>query len=154
MRKKSTQLIKVIISNYFEVSTKQTVNFTLTALLNVAQFRVISLQNTRFSFSFFSGLMKLITTEDDYDVNEKDTITKMASQIDLSRVVEVLTRQLSHKQIHTRIAVLRWVLQLHMKTPNRVIYIIISSENFRKFSYVFLCFQRADLDIKTAIRYK
>lgn len=71
--------------------------------------------------------MKLITTEDDYDVNEKETITKMASQIDLSRVVEVLTRQLSHKQIHTRIAVLRWVLQLHMKTPNRVRkYIIIS----------------------------
>ena len=69
--------------------------------------------------------MKLITTEDDYDVNEKDTITKMASQIDLSRVVEVLTRQLSHKQIHTRIAVLRWVLQLHMKTPNRVIYILL-----------------------------
>eukprot|EP00111_Clytia_hemisphaerica_P021141 TCONS_00062279-protein len=67
-----------------------------------------------------NGLMKLITTEDDYDVNEKETITKMASQIDLSRVVEVLTRQLSHKQIHTRIAVLRWVLQLHMKTPNRL----------------------------------
>ena len=68
--------------------------------------------------------MKLITTEDDYDVNEKETITKMASQIDLSRVVDVLTRQLSHKQIYTRIAVLRWVLQLHMKTPNRVSFLI------------------------------
>jgi len=71
--------------------------------------------------------MKLITTEDDFDVNEKEQMSKMASQIDLSRVVDVLTRQLSHKQIHTRIAVLRWVLQLHMKTPNRVnpIYYLI-----------------------------
>lgn len=64
--------------------------------------------------------MRLITTEDDYEDSEKEQMSKMASQLDLSRVVDVLTRQLSHKQIHTRIAVLRWVLQLHMKTPNRV----------------------------------
>lgn len=72
------------------------------------------------------GLMKLITIEDDIDLlasNQASGSTekpKTVSQLDLSRVVDVLTRQLSHKQIHTRLAVLRWVLQLLMKTPNRL----------------------------------
>ena len=86
------------------------------------------------------GLMKLITTEDDIDeetakeaAKHTDPASAAASssatttgpvvkvlQLDLNRVVEVLTRQLSHKQIHTRLAVLRWVLQLLMKTPSRI----------------------------------
>ncbi|XP_065676079.1 protein VAC14 homolog isoform X2 [Hydra vulgaris] len=66
------------------------------------------------------GLMRLITTEDDIDVTETEQSSKRVGQLDLGRLVEVLTRQISHKQINTRIAVLRWVLQLHMKTPNRL----------------------------------
>jgi len=66
------------------------------------------------------GLMRLITTEDDLDGTESEMSAKIVAQLDLGRVLEVLTRQLSHKQIHTRVAVLRWVLQLHMKTPHRL----------------------------------
>lgn len=66
--------------------------------------------------------MRLITTEDDIDGTEKEILSKVtaASQLDLGRVVDVLTRQLSHREISTRLTVLQWVRQLHMKTPHRV----------------------------------
>lgn len=67
-----------------------------------------------------TGLSRLITTQDDIDPSQSETSAKIAAQLDLGRVVEVLTRQLSHKQIRTRLAVLRWVSHLHMNTPNRV----------------------------------
>lgn len=68
------------------------------------------------------GLMRLITTEDDIDGTEKEILSKVtaASQLDLGRVVDVLTRQLSHREISTRLTVLQWVRQLHMKTPHRL----------------------------------
>ena len=66
------------------------------------------------------GLMRLITTEDDNEIAKKDNQRKSSVQLELGPVVEVLTKQLSNKAIQTRVAVLRWVLQLHMKVPNKV----------------------------------
>ena len=66
------------------------------------------------------GLIRLITTEDDNEISKKDHNRKSSVQLELGPVVEVLTKQLSNKAIQTRIAVLRWVLQLHMKVPNKV----------------------------------
>ena len=71
--------------------------------------------------------MRLITEDDDKDV-DSDAISmdcdndfvEPQTQLDLGPVVNVLTCQLSHKSIQTRIAVLRWVLLLHVKTPNKV----------------------------------
>ncbi|XP_027047389.1 protein VAC14 homolog [Pocillopora damicornis] len=75
------------------------------------------------------SLMRLITEDDDKDV-DSDTVSmdcdndfvqpQTQTQLDLGPVVDVLTVQLSHKSIQTRIAVLRWVLLLHMKTPNKI----------------------------------
>ena len=73
--------------------------------------------------------MRLITEDDDKDV-ESDAVSMDCDndliepqiQLDLGPVVNVLTGQLSHKSIQTRIAVLRWVLLLHVKTPNKVLY--------------------------------
>ena len=66
--------------------------------------------------------MRLITTEDDHDPAGEKENKGLHIQLDLGPVVEVLTRQLSHKSIQTRVSVLRWVLQLHMKTPNKVLW--------------------------------
>ena len=66
------------------------------------------------------GLMRLITTEDDNEIAKKENPRKSSVQLELGPVVEVLTKQLSNKAIQTRVAVLRWVLQLHMKVPNKV----------------------------------
>ncbi|KAJ7365055.1 PtdIns(3,5)P(2) sythesis regulation factor [Desmophyllum pertusum] len=71
--------------------------------------------------------MRLITEDDDRDI-DSDAISMDCDndfveprvQLDLGPVVNVLTCQLSHKSIQTRIAVLRWVLLLHMKTPNKI----------------------------------
>ncbi|XP_031569488.1 protein VAC14 homolog [Actinia tenebrosa] len=71
-------------------------------------------------------LMRLITEDDDKTIEtgtvsmECDDITVVQIQLDLRPVVEVLTKQLAHKSIPTRIAMLRWVLQLHLKTPNKL----------------------------------
>ncbi|XP_020613432.1 protein VAC14 homolog [Orbicella faveolata] len=73
------------------------------------------------------SLMRLITEDDDKDV-DSDSISmdcdndfvEPRTQLDLGPVVNVLTCQLSHKSIQTRIAVLRWILLLHMKTPNKI----------------------------------
>lgn len=77
------------------------------------------------------SLMRLITEDDDKTFEadtvsmECDDITVVQIQLDLGPVVEVLTKQLAHKSIPTRIAMLRWVLQLHMKTPNKVYNIML-----------------------------
>lgn len=42
-------------------------------------------------------------------------------QLDVSSVVEVLTKQLSYKAMQTRIAALRWIYHLHINTPNKVV---------------------------------
>ena len=71
--------------------------------------------------------MRLITEDDDKDF-DGDTVSmdcdnavaEPQTQLDLGPVVTVLTEKLKHKSIQTRIAVLRWVLLLHMKTPNKV----------------------------------
>ena len=65
--------------------------------------------------------MRLITSEDDNEsVKKEETARKSSVRLDLGPMVEVLTKQLSNKAIQTRIAVQRWVLQLHMKVPNKV----------------------------------
>lgn len=75
--------------------------------------------------------MRLITENDDKDIDSDavsmdcdNTVVDLQTQLDLHPVVDVLTDQLKNKSIQTRIAVLRWVLLLHMKTPNKVPYII------------------------------
>lgn len=75
--------------------------------------------------------MRLITENDDKDIDSDavsmdcdNTVVDLQTQLDLHPVVDVLTDQLTNKSIQTRIAVLRWVLLLHMKTPNKVPYII------------------------------
>ena len=71
--------------------------------------------------------MRLITEDDDKDFDSDsismdcdNAVTEPQTQLDLGPVVNVLTTQLTHRSIQTRIAVLRWVLLLHMKTPNKV----------------------------------
>ena len=71
--------------------------------------------------------MRLITEDDDKDFDSDtvsmdcdNVVTEPQTQLDLGPVVNVLTTQLTHRSIQTRIAVLRWVLLLHMKTPNKV----------------------------------
>lgn len=71
--------------------------------------------------------MRLITEDDDKDVDGDaismdcdNAVVEMPTQLDLGPVINVLTNQLANKSIQTRIAVLRWVLLLHMKTPNKV----------------------------------
>ncbi len=44
----------------------------------------------------------------------------MSVQLDVPSVVEVLTRQMTHDHMQTRIAALRWIYHLHIKTPNQV----------------------------------
>ncbi|KXJ24188.1 protein VAC14 homolog [Exaiptasia diaphana] len=70
-------------------------------------------------------LMRLITEDDDkvYEAEDMECdneITVVQIQLDIGPVVEVLTKQLTHKSIQTRIAMLRWILQLHLKTPNKL----------------------------------
>lgn len=73
------------------------------------------------------SLMRLITEDDDKDFDSDtvsmdcdNVVTEPQTQLDLGPVVNVLTTQLTHRSIQTRIAVLRWVLLLHMKTPNKI----------------------------------
>lgn len=73
------------------------------------------------------SLMRLITEDDDKDVDGDaismdcdNAVVEMPTQLDLGPVINVLTNQLANKSIQTRIAVLRWVLLLHMKTPNKI----------------------------------
>lgn len=73
------------------------------------------------------SLMRLITEDDDKDVDTDamsmdcdNAVAETQTLLDLGPVVNVLTNQLIHKSIQTRIAVLRWVLLLHMKTPNKI----------------------------------
>lgn len=73
------------------------------------------------------SLMRLITEDDDKDVDTDamsmdcdNAVSETQTLLDLGPVVNVLTNQLIHKSIQTRIAALRWVLLLHMKTPNKI----------------------------------
>eukprot|EP00794_Sanderia_malayensis_P019211 gene19211-21135_t len=68
------------------------------------------------------GMMRLITTEDDNEIGKKgkEETRRFSVRLELGPMVEVLTKQLSNKAIQTRVAVLRWVLQLHMKVPNKL----------------------------------
>ena len=77
--------------------------------------------------------MRLITEDDDKDVDTDamsmdcdNAVSETQTLLDLGPVVNVLTNQLIHKSIQTRIAVLRWVLLLHMKTPNKVCSVLCS----------------------------
>lgn len=46
--------------------------------------------------------------------------TNNAIQLDIASMVDVLSRQLLHESMQTRIASLRWIYHLHIKTPNKV----------------------------------
>lgn len=93
------------------------------------------------------SLMRLITEDDDKDV-DSDSVSmdcdndfvEPRTQLDLGPVVNVLTCHLSHKSIQTRIAVLRWVLLLHMKTPNKVCSWLQSVRQFYRPVQTFSCF--------------
>ena len=76
------------------------------------------------------SLMRLISENDDktlenesMDCDHENSTAQV--QLDLGPVVDVLIEQLAHRSIQTRIAVLRWVLLLHVKTPNKVTLTII-----------------------------
>ena len=73
------------------------------------------------------SLMRLITEDDDKDFDGDsvamdcdNAVMEPQTQLDVGPVVDVLTVYMTHKSIQTRIAVLRWVLLLHVKTPNKV----------------------------------
>ncbi|XP_067131092.1 protein VAC14 homolog isoform X2 [Centruroides vittatus] len=83
------------------------------------------------------SLMQLITLEDDREQPDGSESKEDLSspeitiqtqkhkecediQLDLSPVVEVLTRTLDHESVHTRMAVLRWIYHLHIKIPNKI----------------------------------
>ena len=73
------------------------------------------------------SLMRLITEDDDKDFDSDsvamdcdNAVVEPQTQLDVGPVVDVLTLYMTHKSIQTRIAVLRWVLLLHVKTPNKV----------------------------------
>ncbi|KAL3194369.1 hypothetical protein MRX96_054077 [Rhipicephalus microplus] len=48
------------------------------------------------------------------------TAVPVATELELTPLVNVLTRQLMHVSMQTRIAVLRWFLHLFSKIPNKV----------------------------------
>ncbi|XP_046661939.1 protein VAC14 homolog [Homalodisca vitripennis] len=72
------------------------------------------------------SLMKLISLEDDFVPEpveikaEGESNPEMDSQLDLPSVVKVLTTQLIHTSVQTKVAVLRWIYHLHTKLPNRM----------------------------------
>ncbi|CAH3026669.1 unnamed protein product [Porites evermanni] len=73
------------------------------------------------------SLMRLITEDDDKDFDSDsvamdcdNAVVEPQTQLDVGPVVDVLTLYMTHKSIQTRIAVLRWVLLLHVKTPNKI----------------------------------
>ncbi|XP_054278723.1 protein VAC14 homolog isoform X2 [Macrosteles quadrilineatus] len=70
------------------------------------------------------SLMKLISLEDDFVPEPVEVKTEgdsgMDSQLDLPSVVNVLTRQLLHNSVQTKVAVLRWIYHLHTKLPHRM----------------------------------
>jgi len=41
-------------------------------------------------------------------------------ELDLPSVVEVLIRHLLHTSVQTRVTVLDWIYQLHIRVPNKV----------------------------------
>ncbi|XP_072013786.1 protein VAC14 homolog isoform X2 [Amphiura filiformis] len=77
------------------------------------------------SKSVNQNLMRLITKDDDKDDDEeteaKTTGPLMVSvKFEIAAMVEVLTRYLNHESMQTRIAVLKWIYHLHMKTPKKI----------------------------------
>lgn len=53
-----------------------------------------------------------------------DTIiskVELSENVDLHAVIEVLTQNLMHNSVQTKVAVLRWVLHLYIKIPVLVI---------------------------------
>ncbi|XP_066290973.1 protein VAC14 homolog isoform X1 [Branchiostoma lanceolatum] len=88
-----------------------------------------------------NSLLRLITTEDDLSVTtspvegddkdqdkekekEKGFLSSFSYkdkvELELAPVVDVLTRHLLHESMLTRIAVLRWIYNLHIKIPNKI----------------------------------
>ena len=63
-----------------------------------------------------TGLMRLITEEDDSDVAADGT----EAVLDVGSVVQVLMEQMVHEHMQPRIAALRWIYHLHIKTPKKV----------------------------------
>eukprot|EP00058_Branchiostoma_floridae_P019481 XP_002604971.1 hypothetical protein BRAFLDRAFT_126701 [Branchiostoma floridae] len=86
-----------------------------------------------FAIAVNNSLLRLITTEDDLSVptspvegedkdqdKEKEREKGDKVELELAPVVDVLTRHLLHESMLTRIAVLRWIYNLHIKIPNKI----------------------------------
>uniref|UniRef100_T1IMF9 Protein VAC14 homolog n=1 Tax=Strigamia maritima TaxID=126957 RepID=T1IMF9_STRMM len=71
--------------------------------------------------------MTLITPEGDdenSEVGDEEKTTaggdENSKKLDLAPVVDVLTRQLLHTSMQTKLGVLRWIYLFHRKTPNKI----------------------------------
>ncbi|KAK7584320.1 hypothetical protein V9T40_005283 [Parthenolecanium corni] len=70
------------------------------------------------------SLLKLISSEEDYvpDANgdKRGSSQGRSPKLDLSSVIEILSKNLTHSSVETKVAVLRWIHELHQKLPNRM----------------------------------
>ncbi|OAD58538.1 Protein VAC14 like protein [Eufriesea mexicana] len=69
------------------------------------------------------NLMKLITMENKEVVNNIDTTgapIEKAESLDLSSVVEVLTKRLMYMSVQTKVAVLKWIHHLFINIPHKM----------------------------------
>ncbi|PFX23014.1 Protein VAC14-like [Stylophora pistillata] len=120
------KMCEAALGEFLRGIKRETKNVNFADMVNIL---VIHSQSEEVAKTVNQSLMRLITEDDDKDV-DSDTVSmdcdndfvqpQTQTQLDLGPVVNVLTVQLSHKSIQTRIAVLRWVLLLHMKTPNKI----------------------------------
>ncbi|XP_006816625.1 protein VAC14 homolog [Saccoglossus kowalevskii] len=67
-------------------------------------------------------LMRLITPDDDKDTEDSTSTShhQVYVKLELAPMVDVLTRHLLHTSMQTRMAVLKWIYHLHIKTPNKI----------------------------------
>lgn len=70
------------------------------------------------------SLLKLISTEEDFVPDAKgDKLGPCLGEgpkLDVPSVVEILSKHLTHPSVETKVAVLRWIYQLHLKLHTRM----------------------------------
>ncbi|XKL59384.1 hypothetical protein PGB90_000400 [Kerria lacca] len=70
------------------------------------------------------NLLKLVSTEEDYipDVkgDKRGPSQSQTPKVELPSVIEILSKHLTQSSVETKVAVLRWIHQLHLKLPKRM----------------------------------
>ncbi|KAK6643734.1 hypothetical protein RUM43_005244 [Polyplax serrata] len=101
------------IKEFVQLSDKAMLPYTsaiLTATLPCLSYEIDSKRNIKETAKAVNfSLMKLFTQDIECD-----------SKVDISSIIEVLMKFLLQTKVPTKVAVLKWILHLHMKMPNRM----------------------------------